>query len=1313
MGKISLDLSTLKAAGVYTLEIDNSVRTSVTTNSLRLIPGFSNKGPFNRPVYLQDDSERISIFGDIDTKLEHKGCYFNRMMRTLLQEGPIIALNLLNVDNNYNGPDQVNFTAMSLDTATPNPKVSGSRKYGQYDYSAKNVDSVIYGYDTGDMIPFVGNTPFSSLYNRSRFWIPDKELLTGVAAKALATSDFTSGRGSYEYTNFLNFANVGTEEFSILVFKPENIIGYDITAESWYGSAESIPFGWIRPSDYISDYFLQVVCVKGNWSNYPVLSTDPMWKAYFDKKGIKKNRINNFIGAEGVQLIGSWVGCIIPDFINKQGDNLSLENKVNARTETTGLLMSFNEDAAHVVAGDYTGPDLSENDDNFINDGKFTWGIDIDGDREINSENGEGTAPYIVDMVGHGAFLDNTDNINKLDGIYYEFLHASKDADVITNSHNVHTIIPADAIGGTADLVLLRDDSIAYDAAVKVYQKTVGEKTVILENEDEIFTYTSKYYKNSVEVTDQDELDNIWADAGKTVLKPAYTEERVYDYDTLQDGVTVAGTYPEHSSSDCAYATGVYIPVDFLKLPVVDKENFTATRALDIIAGSYYYTLYTREYTVGEEKKSVAFLKKSDSAISRANVKVVHYDLDEDGLPITSTRELTDYAAEKLDKDQEPKFKVHTLKLAFTIADTTYFAFFKFTALHSSNNRYIIKSIEQGIADNKVTAGATIVPVDMFSDEEIEGHADMIATDEYGVSGLPVVLADQPQDAIEEDIQKVSYILRPSRMGNAEESGLGGGHSIGFLSYAYIEDDTETDDNKKPVLEVADAYYFKDESLWDTDGVPVSEVTQNMFIVTSPGSETGNDGWNAINVGTLVRNITYYNNPGEANTYKVIPGVTRVIRKQFVTVSNSQITYLGKTYNYYGEANVAKNGAKGFYLYTTIDPVLIQEKEITNTEDQTTTKVSYIVRQLPLSDDTISGSLRFIPLKGLKITSRHRPGYAADGTISIEDGIEKIYSVLQDSGIRRGLCNPTMVDFRYIVDSMSYGLDTALGGKVYLTDLAQERGKCLAVLNMPSAKQFAVSSNPIFCDSYTSGAETRPSFDTKYIPMGGNQEMGSSRVFSLPDENDGSKYAAAFFPNLIYSEGGRKISVPPAADCCNVLASKFTGVSSPYAICANMNGIIRNRYVTDLEFAADVTDREYLEPFGVNTIIKENGYIMIYGNQTCYQTLKSDMNKLHVRENLNTIEIECNAVLKQFNFLYNTAQTRASVVQALTPILSVMQVSGAIDSYTITCDETNNTPEIIEGDYGIVDIDVWFNHGMEKILTRIKVNRYGSNQSSD
>lgn len=53
MGKMSLDLNSFKAAGIYTLEVDNTARLAdADVESLRMLVGFSNKGPFNRPVLL-------------------------------------------------------------------------------------------------------------------------------------------------------------------------------------------------------------------------------------------------------------------------------------------------------------------------------------------------------------------------------------------------------------------------------------------------------------------------------------------------------------------------------------------------------------------------------------------------------------------------------------------------------------------------------------------------------------------------------------------------------------------------------------------------------------------------------------------------------------------------------------------------------------------------------------------------------------------------------------------------------------------------------------------------------------------------------------------------------------------------------------------------------------------------------------------------------------------------------------------------------------------------------------------------------------
>lgn len=1073
MGKIDLTIANLKSAGVYTVEFDNSQRVTVDTNALRLLVGFNPKGVFNRPVFLESDGDREEVFGSIDTKLEKKGCYFNRFAQTLLTSTPIFALNLLKVDDSQNGPDQVNFASMSLDAATPNPFISGTGKtYGEPEY---NIGYIIdlYGdkVEQDAVVPYVGKTPYASLFDRSRFWEYSDTNLTATAANKLETGDVTT----FEHTNFLNFANVGTEEMSLLVFKPENLQGYDITAKEWYGGEENIPYGWIRPSDYISDYFVQVIAIKGNWTNYPVLSTDTQWSSYFDANGIIKDRITSFTGAEGITLLGSWIGCIIPDFVDKQGNNQALIHKVNQNTETTGLLMAFNDDAAQALSFDYNGID---NEDG--NDGQGCWFFDYDADRQADSAKGESTTDrFLIDMVGH----------NFMNGFVTDLTQA----------------------------VTLNNEGFP------VLEISIGKNPA-----------KNFYYINTSNISNELAQESL-----------ATSEER-------------------------------------------------AISTLHVVSGDsslYYYGTYG--------------------------------------------------------------------------------------SFDDGNQLLTIAQVTQGVTNDAVRYS------EIQTDEE--GNFSMAGKD-YNVR----MNAGSPQ-----------FSIRQSEQDEIK-------HGIVFMSYNYIADSVDEITNSVPAVyfnntqlatnqdeeEVTANYYFT--------GPTIKSDTMNMFAILSSDKSLAD----SISVGDFVQNLSF-GNPAEGNTSAsthLIPGLTRISRKIFVSVdAMNQFTYGGETCVFGGDRNTElitdpATGAKGFYLFTALESVLIDEL------------THEITRQLPISDDIISHSLRFIPMKGLKISNRHRPGYDENGNIDMEAGVAKIYSMLEDEGINRGLCNPDMIDYRYIIDSMGFGLDTEMGGKKYLSALAKRRGKTTAILNMPSMKQFATSVNPYFCDTYQTGSYVKPSFNTKYIPEGGNAELYASRLFSLPSEDNGSKYAAAFWPWLIYSVNGKRISVPPAADVANVFIRKFQG-GDPYMICANMNGILSNPYLIDVEYKADNTDRDYLEPFGVDTIISRNGQIMIYGNQTCYQRVKSDFNKLHVRENLNTLEIESEAILHRYAFQYNNATTRASIVTALTPIFQTMQDSGALDSYGIVCDESNNTPEIIEQDVLVVDSGVRMGHGAEKILHCVTVNRLSGETS--
>lgn len=119
---------------------------------------------------------------------------------------------------------------------------------------------------------------------------------------------------------------------------------------------------------------------------------------------------------------------------------------------------------------------------------------------------------------------------------------------------------------------------------------------------------------------------------------------------------------------------------------------------------------------------------------------------------------------------------------------------------------------------------------------------------------------------------------------------------------------------------------------------------------------------------------------------------------------------------------------------------------------------------------------------------------------------------------------------------------------------------------------------------------------------------------------------------------------------------------------------------------------------------------MIFGDRTAFQKVLSDYNYIHVREILNTIELESKAILDGYVYKYNNPQTRAEITQKLTPILTAMKDSGALIKFTFQFDENNNTAEVINRSFAIIDIGVWVSKGMEKVVARITVNKISGDE---
>ena len=385
-------LSNIKSSGVYTFEFDKSQIVTTTTSTIRMIIGFSKVGPFNTPVFCQDFSFFENVYGKRDKQLEKKGSYFHLSAQEMLTDSPIIALNLLKLDDAL---DKTEFISFSTSAKDKNQKT--------------------------------GYAPLSGNYNTSKFWKLDTE-------KALKNIE-----GQVGYTkSLLNFSNVGSKTFSVIVTQ-DKIQGLDITANDWYGEADVPEF--IDGSDYINDYCIRVNIIKGDYTDFEKLGTDPILGDYFDSNGIKKtyedaagnesDGLVAFLDNPNVVSLGEYIGVLIPNFQDAEGNDLFIQDLVNLETPFTGLFCSVDEDL-------------------------------FDGSTMLSGNT--------IDLLG--GTIDGATNLNKIDFLSYlggisenlEYPAEAYNAGEITFEANTVDIYGAGGYGGTANAQLTQTDATAYGA---------------------------------------------------------------------------------------------------------------------------------------------------------------------------------------------------------------------------------------------------------------------------------------------------------------------------------------------------------------------------------------------------------------------------------------------------------------------------------------------------------------------------------------------------------------------------------------------------------------------------------------------------------------------------------------------------------------------------------------------------------------------------------------------------------------------------------------------------------------------------------
>jgi phage tail sheath protein FI len=165
----------------------------------------------------------------------------------------------------------------------------------------------------------------------------------------------------------------------------------------------------------------------------------------------------------------------------------------------------------------------------------------------------------------------------------------------------------------------------------------------------------------------------------------------------------------------------------------------------------------------------------------------------------------------------------------------------------------------------------------------------------------------------------------------------------------------------------------------------------------------------------------------------------------------------------------------------------------------------------------------------------------------------------------------------------------------------------------------------------------------------------------------------------------------------------------PYSIVAGpRRGVLSNPRLVSLEYEFTDADRGFLEPFGWNPIVFRNNVgFMIFGNQTAYQKTLTAFNNLHVRDLLITIEESVEDVLANYLYEFNDATTRLEIKSIVDRFLDNVRSAGGIYDYRTVMDTTNNTNEIIDQNFAIIDIGIEPVRGAQKFINRITVLKTG------
>ena len=160
--------------------------------------------------------------------------------------------------------------------------------------------------------------------------------------------------------------------------------------------------------------------------------------------------------------------------------------------------------------------------------------------------------------------------------------------------------------------------------------------------------------------------------------------------------------------------------------------------------------------------------------------------------------------------------------------------------------------------------------------------------------------------------------------------------------------------------------------------------------------------------------------------------------------------------------------------------------------------------------------------------------------------------------------------------------------------------------------------------------------------------------------------------------------IPTNGDVAGLMVRTSVNSYPWFSPAGQQRGILNN--AIKLAYNPDKAQRDQLYPLRINSIVNQPGTgIMLFGDKTGL-SYASAFDRINVRRLFLTIEQALQKAAEAQLFELNDQVTRANFVNIVEPYLRDVEAKRGLYGFLVICDETNNTPDVIDNNEFRADI---------------------------